>query len=85
MSSPLHLVNFLLMAGASLVPVYIALKVKTRVLQNFSVLLGAFFLIHSFYHLAEFMEGEFIADVFLLPASVFVLDALGVYYLLRGE
>ena len=74
------IVLFTIMAGAGIVPLIIASRVKVRSLRILSLLLGLFAVIHGFYHLASGFQQEFLADVVFEPISLVLLIGLGAYY-----
>ncbi len=67
-------------------PAYLALRLRglNRKLLVLSLGLSLFALVHSLYHLADFMEMADLADNYLLPLSVILLVAYGVYYARSG-
>jgi hypothetical protein len=74
------IVLFAIMAGAGIVPLIIAFRVKVRSLKILSLLLGLFAVVHGFYHLASGFQQEFLADVVFEPISLVLLVGLGAYY-----
>jgi hypothetical protein len=82
----LHLLNFLFMLMTASAPTYIALTIRgsNKRLYYLSVGLAVFAVVHSFYHLAEFLEMGYLGDNFFLPLSVILLVIHGMYYLRSG-
>ena len=66
--------------AVGIVPIMIALKVKSPTLRTLSLLLGVFALAHAFYHLTLAYGQDFIPNIILGPISVTFLLAFGIYY-----
>ena len=66
--------------AVGIVPIMIALKVKSPSLRILSLFLGAFALAHAFYHLELAYGQDFVANIILGPLSVTFLLAFGLYY-----
>jgi len=84
--SYLHLLNFFFMLITASVPAYLALRIRGSNSQLFhlSTGLSLFALVHSFYHLADFLEMFDLADNYFLPLSVVLLVIYGVYHMRSG-
>ena len=82
----LHLLNFFFMLMTASAPAYIALTIRgsNKRLFYLSVGLAVFAVVHSFYHLAEFLAMGDLGDKFFLPLSVVLLVIYGIYYLRSG-
>ncbi len=82
----LHLLNFLFMLMTASAPTYIALTIRgsNKRLCYLSIGLAVFAVVHSFYHVAEFIQMGDLGDDFFLPLSVVLLVIYGVYYLRSG-
>ena len=74
------IVLFLIMVGAGIVPLIMAVKAKVRSLRILSLLLGLFAVVHGFYHLASGYQQDFLADAVFEPISLILLVGLGAYY-----
>jgi hypothetical protein len=71
---------FAIMAGAGVVPLIIAFRVRVRSLKILSALLGLFAVVHGMYHLMFGFQQEFLAEVVLEPISLVLLLGFGAYY-----
>jgi hypothetical protein len=76
----LNILAWIALFGVGIVPLLIAIRVKTPALRILSMLLGLFAITHGLYHLAEAYSFDFIAYVILEPVSVVFLLAFGLYY-----
>ena len=67
-------------------PLYLAFRLRgsNRRLLYLSAGLGIFAIVHSLYHLAEFLSMDNLADNFFLPLSVVFLVVYGIYYYQAG-
>jgi hypothetical protein len=74
------IVLFAIMAGAGVVPLIMAVRVKVHSLRILSLLLGLFAIVHGFYHLAFGFQQELLADAVFEPISLLLLVGLGLYY-----
>jgi hypothetical protein len=86
MGSFLNLLNFFLMLITASVPAYLAFRLRgsNRKLLYLSAGLTIFALVHSLYHLAEFLSLGDLAENYLLPISVVLLVIYGIYYYRTG-
>lgn len=66
--------------GVAIVPIIIAIKVRSAPLRKLSLLLGVFAIAHGLYHLALAYGLYVVANIVLGPASVTFLLAFGLYY-----
>jgi len=86
MEDYLSLLNFLFMLITASAPLYLAVRLrgsKIRLLY-LSIGLATFALVHSLYHLAEFLNLDSLADNVFLPLSVVLLVVYGIYYYRTG-
>jgi len=74
------IVIFTIMVAAGIIPLIMALNVKTHRLRILSLLLGLFAVVHGFYHLAFGFQQELLADAVFEPVSLLLLIGLGAYY-----
>jgi len=74
------IVLFIIMVAACVIPLIMALRVKTHSLRILSLLLGLFAVVHGFYHLAFGFQQELLADAVFEPVSLLLLIGLGAYY-----
>ncbi|TMI17715.1 hypothetical protein E6H32_08095 [Candidatus Bathyarchaeota archaeon] len=74
------IVLFTIMVAAGIIPLIMALRVKTHSLRILSLLLGLFAVVHGFYHLAFGFQQELLADAVFEPVSLLLLIGLGAYY-----
>ncbi len=79
--SELHLVSAVFIMVAAVIPLYLSIKLRNDELRMLAMMLGAFSVIHSFYHLSGALGLELLADGVLEPLSVIVLISFGVTYL----
>lgn len=66
--------------GVAIVPIIIAIKVRSAPLRKLSLLLGVFAIAHGLYHLTLAYGLNFVANIILGPVSVTFLLAFGLYY-----
>ena len=66
--------------GVAIVPIIIAIKVRSASLRKLSLLLGVFAIAHGLYHLALAYGVYPVANIILDPVSVTFLLAFGLYY-----
>lgn len=66
--------------GVAIVPMIIAIKVRSGPLRKLSLLLGVFAVAHGLYHLTLAYGLYFVANIILGPVSVTFLLAFGLYY-----
>ena len=66
--------------GVAVVPIIIAIRVRSVPLRKLSLLLGIFAIAHGLYHLALAYGTYYIANTILEPVSVTFLLAFGLYY-----
>ena len=86
MDSYLNLLNFIFMLITASAPLYLAIRLgrSNRRLLYLSIGLAVFALVHSLYHLADFLKFPDLADNLLLPLSVILLVLYGIYYYRTG-
>lgn len=86
MNSYLNLLNFIFMLITASAPLYLAIRLggSNRGLLYLSIGFAVFALVHSLYHLADFLNFSDLADNFFLPLSVILLVLYGIYYYRTG-
>jgi DMSO/TMAO reductase YedYZ heme-binding membrane subunit len=78
----LHFISAIFILIATVIPIYLSLKLKNNLLlRKLTILLSIFIFIHSFYHIAGSLGSELLAEGLLEPLSVIVLVVFGVMYL----
>jgi hypothetical protein len=88
LTDPIWLLNVLTWAaffGVAIVPVLVAIQVKSFALRVLSLLLGLFAITHGLYHLTLAYGLFFVAQVILEPVSVTFLLAFGIYYSRKAD
>ncbi len=78
----IDLLDFLLMLLATMAPIYVAYKVRTknRNLLILAILLASFTFSHGLYHLFYFLGFDYLAAVLFWPLGALLLLAFGVWY-----
>jgi hypothetical protein len=86
MNSYLNLLNFIFMLITASAPAYLAIRLRgsNRRLLYLSIGLAVFALVHSLYHLADFLAQSDLAENVFLPLSVVLLVIYGIYYYRTG-
>ena len=82
MLDQISLLDFLLMFLATVAPVYVAYKVRTknRNLLALAILLASFTFSHGLYHLFVFLGFDYVAAVLFWPLGALLLLAFGIWY-----
>jgi hypothetical protein len=77
----LHLISMVCVFVASVIPIYLILRLKNSPLRTLTIVLTFFILIHGFYHVTGFLRFDFIAEGLLEPLSILILIFFGMMYL----
>lgn len=82
MSYQIELLDFLLMLLATLAPIYVAFKVRTknRNLLALAILLASFTFSHGLFHLFLYLRFDYLAAVLFWPLGALLLLAFGIWY-----
>jgi hypothetical protein len=79
LESQLHFISAILILFASVVPIYLTLKLKGK-LRKLVFILTIFILVHSVYHIVGFFGFTILAEGIFEPMSVAVLIFFGIAY-----
>ncbi len=82
MLDPVDLLDFILMLLATVAPVYVAYRVRSRNrnLLVLAILLASFAFSHGLYHLFVFLGFDYVAAVVFWPLGPVILLVFGVWY-----